>query len=189
MRALERRTQDKQLMDIKLIRCCGLIGALIFIVLHFVTFKFGFPTYHYQSYFVRGFSDLSILLSPFSGLLGYIIGKTGAKSQNVMIAFAQGGLIAFLASLSFDIPIVIFGIESGVVKKYFFYMVFLSISLICYGSLLGGVFAIISRDYRQFHRFRLPPQFSINEILTVTTLIAVIFSSIVSIRYFVLPQY
>jgi hypothetical protein len=174
-------------MDIKLIRTCGLIGALIFIVLHSVTFKFGFPTYQYKSYFVKGFSDLSILLSPISGLLGYIIGKTGAKSQNVMFAFGQGGMIAFLASLSFDIPIVIFGIGSGIVKIYFYYMIFLSISLICYGSLLSGVFAIISRDYRQFHRLRLVPQFSINEILTLTTLIAVIFSSIVSIRYSVPP--
>ena len=152
------------------------------IVFHFVTFKFGFPTYQYKSYFVKGFYDISLLLSPLSALLGYIIGKTGAKSQNVMFAFGQGGMIAFLASICFVIPIFILGIRSGIVKIYFYYMIFLSLILICYGSLISGVFAIISRDFRQFQRMRFFPQFTISELLIITTLAAIILSSFVSIN-------
>jgi hypothetical protein len=170
-------------MDQKtIINICGLIGALLLIVFHFIVFQFGFPKYQYTSYFVNGISDLCILLSPVSGILGYVVGKTGAKSQTVKFAFGQGGMIAFLASVCLIIPIFIFGIESGIIKLYSHYMIYLSLSLICYGSLLSGMFAIISRDYRQFQRLRIIPQFTLGEILTVIFLVAVIMGSFTSIN-------
>jgi hypothetical protein len=168
-------------MDKKIPIICGLFGALMLLVFHFVTFKVNFPNY-YTSYFASRFSDLSIVLSLLSGLLGYFIGKTGAKSRNVMFAFGQGGMIALLASICFELPIVVFGMGSDIVKTYFHYMIYSSLILICFGSLLSGLFAIISRDFRQFQRLRILPQFTIGEVLAIISLVAVILGSFMSIN-------
>jgi hypothetical protein len=182
---------SSQPMDKKILNVCGSVGAII---TFFVTFIFNsillnslFPA----SYIIAAILGANLAISLLMASVGYIAGRMGAKNPTVVSAFRKGRNWFFFAAAIYVFPISIINYlgQKNIEPGYYLFGVFLILLSTGTGSLVFGTAAIFARDYRQFHRLRLPPQFSINEILTVTTLIAVIFSSIVSIRYFVIPSY
>jgi hypothetical protein len=168
-------------MDKKILNRSGLIGAVILILVTLL------------SLMVPSISSLAVLKALWmatvgacflTGILGYVTGRMGAKSQSVGYAMRTAGLCYFIATTVCALPAV-------VVMSYRFserlatmayYLGFYSIVVFtCAGALLSGLAAIAARDYRQFQRPRLIPQFSMGELFIVVTLVAVILGSVMSI--------
>jgi hypothetical protein len=116
--------------------------------------------------------------------LGMFAGREGARSKTVPMAFVKGaaffgcamavcGLLAFMILVSAPVSS----------SRALLTVVVFSTLVICTASLVSGMAAIYVRDYRQFKRLRLIPQFMLQELLIVTTLVAIILSAISSIAY------
>jgi hypothetical protein len=180
-----------QPMDRKILIVCGLIGAVI---TFFVTLLCNISLFssHFQSYI--GYSPSGkisvsavIITSLIIGILGFIAGRMGAKSRNVKNAFRTGGVCFFLAAvicISLAHLNIVFSSQYGLNWHiHFLYSTIFWIAIsTCTGSLVCGITAIIARDYNQFKKLRLVPQFTIAEIFIVTTQIAIILGAIMSIR-------
>jgi hypothetical protein len=115
--------------------------------------------------------------------LGMFAGREGARSKTVPMAFVKGamffgcamavcGLLAFMILAS----------ETVTPSRALLAVAVFSSLVICTAPLVSGMAAIYVRDYRQFKRVRLIPQFMLQEMMIVTTLVAIILSAIASLR-------
>jgi hypothetical protein len=113
--------------------------------------------------------------------LGYFAGKEGARSKTVPMAFVKGA--------------VFFGCAMAVCGTGYFFLlaaepisprqvclapIIVSVLVINTASLVSGMAAIYVRDFRQFKRFPIVPQFTLQELMIVTTLVGVVLSAIAS---------
>jgi hypothetical protein len=108
---------------------------------------------------------------PLAVAAGNHLGGMAAKCTNAINAFWRGassGLIAIALSFPF-LLLFSFIIRSS---QDLFFLLCLYAFLTFSGSLVAGVAAIYIRDYRQFQRKRWIPQFSLQEMFIVFTLIS-----------------
>jgi hypothetical protein len=126
---------------------------------------------------------VALMISLILAVFGYLWGSEAARCPTVKAAFFWG---AKLASLVFGGLIVVPSLFSYLYVKIeipVLHLVFLGALLFIViistiGSLVSGLTAIYIRDFIRFKRKRLIPQFTLQEMFAVTTLIAIIFSSI-----------
>ena len=107
----------------------------------------------------------SVCFAMIPATLGFFAGKEGARSKTVPFAFIKGGIF--------------FGCAMGVFVVAFFLGA--AAGQQWYVLLVGVVFScliIAFRDYREFGRTRLIPQFTLQELMIVTTLFGIIISTI-----------
>jgi hypothetical protein len=177
-------------MDKDLIFRGGCAGALITFVISTATIFLLFLT-NEQGPLGNKISDAiikSICLAFFPAILGSFAGQEGARSKSVRWAFIKGGLF-FGAAMCVYVVTVVFVMASGGLGLHALLVVGnFSCLIICTGSLISGMAAIIVRDYRQFGKTRPIPQFSLQELMIVTTLVAVILSSMMSMVLLRGPQ-
>jgi hypothetical protein len=123
---------------------------------------------------------IAILLSFVSAAIGFFAGREGAKRKTVNAAFLWGGILCGLATLV-SLPLLFFT-YFRFLKIYtagFYIVCALFIAIItASGSLVSGLAAIVVRDRRDFGRTRLIPQFTLQEIFIVFTIVSVIISSL-----------
>jgi hypothetical protein len=174
-------------MDEKISRRCGLMGVGVMVLLPLLSTIVAL--YFSPIKYLRDFEDFRFLIFAPLGIsimwmLGYFIGKKGENTQNVNFAFLAGGVLAGLIGTIFILPIItvfvcIYGMGKGVL--FISLVIILGVIYICAGSISAGWAAIMARDYRNFQRVRILPQYTISELFILITLAAGIFSSIMSI--------
>ncbi|MGA2797694.1 MAG: hypothetical protein ABSE63_08960 [Thermoguttaceae bacterium] len=172
-------------MDNKFLRRCGLMGVGILVIIPSLSMLISLslsPNKYLRD--LEAFKSFGSTPLFITWLLGYFTGKKCANTQSVIFAFLKGGVFIGLTGAVFILPIIIrfiydYGIKQGIIFIYF--IVILGVIYICAGSILGGWAAIMARDYRNFQRVRLLPQYTISELFIIITLVAVIFGSIMSI--------
>jgi uncharacterized membrane protein len=165
-------------MDDRNIKCGGCIGAIIaFIIFSFSVFglsaarRFGLNSHNIVEA-ILAFSFFSIL--PTS--LGYIVGVEGARSKSVPSAFINGAIFYACATIVF-VGLTLFFTSDDVSGNILrIWITSISGLIISTGSLISGLTAIVVRDRQKFEKYRLIPQFTIQELLIITTLVAIIFS-------------
>jgi hypothetical protein len=116
------------------------------------------------------------------GSLGYFAGKEGARSKTVAIAFIKGAVF-FGCAMSVCIAMSILAALAQNEWHVILVAIIFSCLIIATASLISGMAAIVVRDYRQFGRTRLIPQFTLQELMIVTTLVAVILSTMTSMAF------
>lgn len=116
-------------------------------------------------------------------MAGSLLGKAGAKCRSVIPAFFWG---AFLSCSTISGILLVFGLL--LLPLLFFSRIegfscydlipisFVLAIISALGSLISGLAAIYVRDYRQFQRKRLIPQFTLLEFFIVFTIISIIVS-------------
>jgi hypothetical protein len=131
------------------------------------------------------FSVLSIsaLLSLITAMIGFFVGREGARCPTVNAAFLRGGILCGSATMV-SLPLLFFT-YFRTLKIYtsgFFILciVFLAI-LTASGSLVSGLAAILVRDRRESGYTRLIPQFTLQEIFIVFTIVSIIISAMTSV--------
>jgi hypothetical protein len=121
--------------------------------------------------------------------LGYFAGKEGARSKTVPGAFIKGAVFfgCAMAVCGFVYFILLLNIvnetASVTARAVVLAPIVLSVLVVGTASLVSGLAAIFVRDYRQFNRLRLLPQFTLQELMIVTTLVAIILSAIASMAW------
>lgn len=121
---------------------------------------------------------MAVLMAP----IGNIIGKWAATRPSVNSAFSQGAIDSGLLNFLFLSPFFLFSLSGNLsdsVKIICVFILFLiSISTsVCFHS---GLTAIYVRDYRQTGRKRPIPQFTLQEMLILFSLLTVIMSAFAS---------
>jgi prepilin-type N-terminal cleavage/methylation domain-containing protein len=117
-------------------------------------------------------------------VLGFFAGSEGARSSTPPRAFLRG-LVFFGCAVGVCGGIAYLILRNESVDSFralVTAVVFWSL-VTCTASLVSGVAAIYVRDYRQFQRFRLFPQFTLQELMIVMTLVAIISSAIASAAF------
>lgn len=166
-------------MDDKLIRMGGNTGAVIAFSVTMIVFIAMSVAQNDSSVFPRVISGgLCFSILPTS--LGYFAGLEGARSKSVRSAFIKGAIFFGCAVSVFMLPLYFFSIQGNVVSNGFLIAVSFAAVVISTASLVSGVAAIVVRDYWEFGRWRLIPQFSLQELMIVVTLTAIILSAIAS---------
>jgi hypothetical protein len=121
--------------------------------------------------------------------IGYVLGKRAAMLPGVNRAMARGAAYAGLFVLAFTLPafIVYFRMLHGLKSRTNLIPHYLLITLIviALGAVHGGITAIYIRDHRHTQRARLISQFTLQEMLIVFSLFAIISSLMATIA--VLP--
>jgi hypothetical protein len=124
----------------------------------------------------------SITIATPVALLGYLLGKAAVKCSSVNRAFFQGASVIialpvglFLAEFYFLFNRITFSWRDVV------FVVIVSTIFVVSSSMISGLTAIYVRDYRYFGRKRLFPQFTLQEMMLIFTLVAIIISSLTSI--------
>jgi hypothetical protein len=172
-------------MNLKEIRLGGCVGATIAFLLGYLT-RVALLLHAYFNDPNTIISCSTLLFEPLRlaialALFGFFAGRVADGSRSVNHAFLRGGCIflgvlffvTFIVSLTRSTP-------KDDERKFIAFALFFGLFALG-GSLLSGLSAIFVRDYRQFKRFRPIPQFSLQELLIVITLIIVIISFISSI--------
>jgi hypothetical protein len=125
---------------------------------------------------------LAFEFSLIAAVLGFFMGREGARRKNVNAAFLWGGILCGLATL-ICLPTLYFTYfrviriyTSGIVIISVLFFIILTAS----GSLVSGLAAIVVRDRREFGRARLIPQFTLQEIFIVFTIASIIISALSS---------
>jgi hypothetical protein len=116
------------------------------------------------------------------GVLGYIIGGIGAGYSSIPRAFFSGSVLGGFAS-AFIFIVVVTSVGSVNLARMFLFVVLLTCIFSSTGALIGGFGAIAARDYRRFQKVRFLPQFTLQELFIVITLVAVILSAIASWQF------
>jgi hypothetical protein len=114
------------------------------------------------------------------GILGYIIGGIGASYASVPRAFFFGGIIGVFASAFIFCIAVVPAANSDSEFHIFVFAIVLTSIFSSTGALIAGFGGIAARDYRRFKKVRIFPQFTLQELLIVISLVAVILSAITS---------
>lgn len=116
--------------------------------------------------------------------LGYFAGKEGARSKTVPGAFVKGAVFFGCATgVCGVIGYALLRNESVDRFRTLAAVVVLASLVTCTASLVSGAAAVYVRDYRQIKRFRLFPQFTLQELMIVMTLVGVISSAIASAAF------
>jgi hypothetical protein len=122
------------------------------------------------------FASLALLVAP----LGYFWGKDAAMCRSIWIAFLRGA--GFCGAIAGAITMLVW-IGSFLMqtrRDSFFELCAMLFSrgfaLACFGAFLSGVSAIYVRDFRALQRSRLLPQFTMQEMLVIFTLLGIIIS-------------
>jgi hypothetical protein len=168
-------------MDKRLKERFAVIGMAISSLVGFLTVMIfsqtGFPfvfTWPYRNFV--NFAIFTLGFLPF----GIFIGVKAIGAHGVKSAFMKGGLwTAALASTLSLIAVLYNQIKGQNLLVY--YLIFAVVILAATSSLIAGIAAIVARDFRQFNKLRIVPQFTISEMLIVTSLFALILGSIISI--------
>jgi hypothetical protein len=137
-----------------------------------------------------------ITVLPFAGVsiwtltaAGSLLGKAAAKCQSVKSAFLWGAFLSgpTILCLIFILllPFFIFSHVDQFTRKDLIPLFFVLTIISAFGSFISGLAAIYVRDYRQFQRKRWIPQFTLQEIFIVFTIISVIISAMTTLA--VLP--
>jgi hypothetical protein len=117
---------------------------------------------------------------------GHFWGMDAAKCPSVNAAFLRGAKIAaaidvlifMLASIHSSL---LWNLPGSLLRNVSIVAIFQLVIISAAGSLLSGLTAIYVRDYREFARVRRIPQFTLQEIFIVFTLVSVIISALTSI--------
>jgi hypothetical protein len=125
--------------------------------------------YYYFLFFV-----LSFLL----GMLGCCAGGWGAECQNVFRAFFFGGFIFAILPVILVSCIYYFSASAERIPNYLLCAVALIALFSSSGALVSGLGAILARDYRKFQKKRIIPQFTLQELFVICSLVVVITSVI-----------
>ena len=126
-------------------------------------------------------------------MIGNFLGKKAAENPNVHWAMVKGGFYAWLFTFisTFPLYIIYFCMnlhlvtDTNLIQNWIPIYFFLLLIMICLGAIHGGLTAIYVRDYRQIQRLRLIPQFNLQELLIIFSLLTVFFSALATIA--VLP--
>jgi hypothetical protein len=125
---------------------------------------------------------LSLMLSFVAAAVGFFAGREGAKSRSVNAAFLWGGILCGLATFLCLLGLFFTSFRTESVYTTGFYIlraIFFTITTAS-GSLVAGMAAIAVRDRRDFGRTRWIPQFTLQEIFIVFTIVSVIISAMAS---------
>jgi hypothetical protein len=140
-------------------------------------------------YILPGIITLVTFFSPFTYFFGCCFGEARAKCSGVGRAFSLGGFFGCLVAAATDILyflITFFGeLKFGNFHRTIFILFDVNLLMVSLGAMLSGIPAIAVRDIRQFGRIRSFPQFTIGELLIVTTLSAVLLGIVMSIKMIV----
>lgn len=160
-------------MDDKLIRMGGHAGAMIAFSVTLIVFIAISIAQNDASVFwgviCGGFFPTS---------LGYFAGLEGARSKSVCLAFIKGAIFFGCAVAVFILPLFFFSIRGTIPANGLLVGISLAAIVISTASLVSGMAAVVVRDYKEFGRWRLLPQFSLQELMIVVTLTAIILSAI-----------
>jgi hypothetical protein len=173
-------------MDYQFIRRGGVLGALIAFIVTIVAM----PLFVMAS--TRGARDpliepalidiavqTAVCLSFLFAALGYIAGREGARSETIVRACIKGAALFAVATAIFIL--INFPRSSGPFPSQLLATIAsFSCSMVAGGALASGLAAIVVRDRRQFGRARLIPQFTLQEIFIVFTIVSVIISALAS---------
>ena len=125
---------------------------------------------------------IAIILAFVAAVIGYFVGKEGARSASVNRAFLQGGLLCGLATL-IVLPVLSFTYfrTLHVYTVGFYSLCAISFTILtASGAVVAGLAAIVVRDRREFGRARPIPQFTLQEIFIVFTIASIIISALAS---------
>jgi hypothetical protein len=122
----------------------------------------------------------AICLLFFPATLGYCAGLEGAGSKSVAAAFIKGAVFFGCALIVWAVVFLLFSSEWMLGPHAYLVALSFAALLISTGSLISGMAAIVVRDYREYRRWRLFPQFTLQELMIVITLAAIILSAISS---------
>ena len=126
---------------------------------------------------------IALILSFVAAVIGFFAGREGARCLSVNAAFLRGGILCGLATaiclpvLSFTYFRTLHIYTSGF---YILCVLFFTI-LTASGALVSGLAAIAVRDRRESGRNRLIPQFTLQEIFIVFTIVSIIISAMTSV--------
>ena len=115
---------------------------------------------------------------------GSLLGKSAARRPSVNAAFLQGAIISGLTI--FGITIIILAPHllhyqlEVFSRNELLHLFCLLIILTASGTLISGLAAIYVRDYRQSQTKRWIPQFTLQEMIVVFTIISIIISAMTS---------
>jgi hypothetical protein len=117
-----------------------------------------------------------------AALIGFFAGREGARSRNVNAAFLWGGILCGLATFICLLGLFLtsFRTESVYTSGFFILRAILFTITTASGSLVAGMAAIVVRDRRDFGRTRWIPQFTLQEIFIVFTIVSIIISAMAS---------
>jgi hypothetical protein len=117
-----------------------------------------------------------------AAIIGFFAGREGARCRSVNRAFLQGGIFCGLATL-ICLPLLYFtyfrSLHIFTSGFYILCATFFAI-LTASGALVSGLAAIVVRDRREFGRARLIPQFTLQEVFIVFTIVSIIISAMAS---------
>jgi hypothetical protein len=125
----------------------------------------------------------SFVMAALMATIGSLIGKWAATRPTANSAFLRGGIISGLISVGLFAPLSVLGLLFDQMYEFIKYIsVFLLLTILITAcvSFLSGLTAICVRDCRQTGRKRLIPQFTLQEMLIVFSLLAVIMSVLAS---------
>jgi hypothetical protein len=126
---------------------------------------------------------VALQLAFVAAVIGFFAGREGARCLSVNAAFLRGGILCGLATaiclpvLSFTYFRTLHIYTSGF---YILCVLFFTI-LTASGALVSGLAAIVVRDRRDSGRNRLIPQFTLQEIFIVFTIVSIIISAMTSV--------
>jgi hypothetical protein len=116
---------------------------------------------------------------------GSFLGKAAARCRSVNAAFIWGGFISGLTifSITFVLlfPFFLLSHFDLFPRKDLIPLFFVLSIISAFGSLISGLAAIYVRDYRQSQRKRWIPQFTLQEIFIVFTIVSIISSAMTSV--------
>ncbi len=158
-------------MHDELIQRGGCAGAAIattvtFVVLLAVAFSADRPR------FVSDMVSGGLCLLFFTMTLGYFAGLEGARSKSTRDAFLKGAFFFSCALVVFAVLFFWLTALGTLTIHHFLISLAFSVLLISTGALVSGMAAIVVRDYRDRKRWRLIPQFTLQELMIVITLAA-----------------
>ncbi|MCC6125661.1 MAG: hypothetical protein IT426_11910 [Pirellulales bacterium] len=110
--------------------------------------------------------------------LGYFAGLEGARSKTVVRAFVKGAILFACAMGVYGILAIALIARNAVMPFALLIILNVSCLVVASGALISGMAAIVVRDYRQFGRTRFFPQFTLQELMIVTTLVGIILSTL-----------
>jgi hypothetical protein len=166
-------------MEDKLIRMGGNTGAVIAFSVALAVFIAMSIAQNRSSAF-PGMIAVGLWFSIFPISLGYFAGLEGARSKSVRSAFIKGAIFFGCAVSVFILLLFYSSIRGEAPSNGLLVGISFAAIIISTASLISGMAAIVVRDYREFGRRRLFPQFTLQELMIVVTLTAIILSAIAS---------
>ena len=167
-------------MDENPIKRGGCAGAAIATSVTFVVLIAIFFSENRSPRILSNIASGALCLLFLPATLGYFAGLEGARSKSVASAFIKGAVFFGCALIVFAVFFLLLSTQGMVGFHAFLVAIAFAALIISTGALISGMAAIVVRDYRDYQRWRLVPQFTLQELMIVITLAAIILSSITS---------